>query len=133
MQSIKDINKSIQHAISALQSYGKDLRIVRGIEATEIVVQYRKALSGDSKIHLGMNQKNWDSVYSGDVVFLLGRWVVVFFKDAGELDYTSRVFSPGGRVAGFGDWDSGGEIECPLDLLSKSERDSLEQLLSKAN
>ncbi len=109
--------------------------VTASIVAQDVVALYRKAISGEVSVRLGDDKGTWNNTYCGNVPFKFGDWVVVFFNDCNELDYTDHVISPDGVLCD--DWctwsEDGSGIFCPLDLMADFERSALEEILENCN
>lgn len=64
------------------------------------------------------NARCWDDVWTGDVRFRVGDWLIDFFSDVGEVDYVARVQTPEGRVGIFDDWGDG-DFDGPLSEIER--------------
>lgn len=95
---------------------------------------FRRALRGEVAVTLDEPEWTWAKTYCGVVGFRFGGWLVEFFNDCDELDYTDSIVAQDGRRTDFEDWAKPGDGApwCPLDLLTKQESDALELLLEAA-
>ncbi len=71
------------------------------VEWREIEDLLKKIASGDC-ICLAI-RRTWDELCSGNITFWVDGWLLVFFKDCEEVDYTDSVISPDGRFATYED------------------------------
>lgn len=106
------------------------------LTSKEVAEQLRRALRDEVPVTLADPSHSWEQAYCGDVAFKVGDWLLVFFNDCNELDYTDSAESPDGREATYKQWAT--ELEdptgwlCPLCHLSSEEQSDLEALLEAA-
>ncbi len=100
------------------------------VSAHEVAAVLRRAAAGKLEIRLADERRPWEE----EVVceFVIGDWVIAFFNDDGEVDYTEYAQAPDGRCGHYEGWadEMGGEADCPLALLSAEERQALEQKIA---
>jgi len=102
------------------------------IPAAELAALYRSVVAGEAAVHLLDPAISWSRIRDGHIGFSIAGWTVLFFSDAGELDYTEEATAPDGRQCD--DW-YGSEwpvFFCPLDLLSGEEEAALALRLKQA-
>lgn len=99
---------------------------ITGPEVAEVL---RRAIRGEIPVTLENSAHKW-AFANCDVGFKFGPdWHIVFFNDAGDLDYCNDAVH-GDRTGDFDSWyDAKSE---PVSLLDHSEQVALERLLEAA-
>jgi len=93
----------------------------------QVLQEIRKAISGECSVSLVEPMRSWSDWDAGEVEFRFGDWVIAFFKDADDLDYTSYVMTPEGITIDYDDLTPD-----PLDRLKDIELQAIEILLMAA-
>ncbi len=107
----------------------------RLLSQDEVVAYLRKIISGEVEIRLADDGSTWSYPW-GHVRFIAGDWDIVFFNDAGEMDYIDSIDTSDAC------WEWGecvsyergvGFIGDPFELLSAEELQQLEQKLEQCD
>jgi hypothetical protein len=72
--------------------------------------------------------QSWNEIYHGLMPVEIDGWQLTLFNDCDTLDYCEYCRSPDGRVGTLELWQREGSD--PVELLSASEREQLEELLA---
>ena len=68
---------------------------------------------GDGEIIPKLVGDSWDTVYCGDVEYLVDGWKITIFNDCNSWDYIDSAESPDGRRGEFEDWVHDPESDGP--------------------
>ncbi|MNY30898.1 hypothetical protein D3C86_1650330 [compost metagenome] len=80
------------------------------------------------RIMMRSSIQSWSEIYHGLMPVSTDGWVLTLFNDCDTLDYCEYCRSPDGRVGTLELWQRDGAD--PVELLSASEREQLEELLA---
>jgi len=80
------------------------------------------------RIMMRSSIQSWSEIYHGLMPVSTDGWVLTLFNDCDTLDYCEHCRSPDGRVGTLELWQRDGAD--PVELLSASEREQLEELLA---
>lgn len=80
------------------------------------------------RIMMRSSTQSWGEIYHGLMSVEIDGWLLTLFNDCDTLDYCEYGRSPDGRVGTLELWQREGSD--PVELLSASEREQLEELLA---
>ena len=96
------------------------------IEVHEIIDVLRNVISGKAEFMFSAGYY-WAGRMTTTVQIDTQGYEILFFVDAGELDYVEWAKAPDGREGDYDYWDSREKFDCqgPLDLMPEEEHDQL--------
>ncbi|MGH9948489.1 MAG: DUF7693 family protein [Pyrinomonadaceae bacterium] len=104
-----------------------DLNTTSPLTALE-VCQVLTDVALGKRIMMRSSIQSWNEIYHGLMPIVIDGWQLKLFNDCDTLDYCEYCRSPDGRVGTLELWQRKGAD--PIELLSDSEREQLEELLA---